>query len=103
HLPDRIELVVWKLAEHYAIRELRGQTMRRCWVSGARIIDAGFCSQAIRVIFTGQRQVSRTLGEVTGTLQVGGDESFQVDRILQANLLEIDKKECLVFIQRPAE
>src|SRR5438128_9425717 len=39
----------------------------------------------------------------TGSLQVGGDDSFQVERMLQANLLEIDTKECLVFLQRPAE
>ena len=62
---------------------------RRSLISGAGIVDSV--------------GVGRTLREITGALQRGGDDSFQVERILLADLLEIHKKEGLVFLHRPAE
>ena len=91
-LPNRIDLVSRDLVARKLIVRTR---RRRPLVPRARIVDAGLSSIRIRRI----GQISRALGEVTGALQVGGDNSFHVDRILLTNLFQIDKKESLVSLE----
>src|ERR1019366_7517266 len=103
-LADRVDLVrrdlvVYRYSVDY-IGELVPRTrIGSIVVTSARVVDAGVCGIRIRRIW----QVGRALGEVTGTLQVGGDDSLQVYRILLAHLFEIDKEECLVLLQRTAQ
>ena len=85
-LADGVDLV----GGDYVAGELCSWARRgRSLVSSARVVDA--------VVVRG------ALGEIARTLVVGGNDPFQSVGIPLANLLEIDKEECLVLLQRTAE
>src|SRR6185503_20957021 len=74
----------------------------RSLVSRAGIVDSGIRLRRGRICRI-VRRVGRAVRKVTLSLLRGRDDSFQVDRILLANLFHIDKKEGLVFLERSAE
>src|SRR5271157_1514641 len=93
-LADRVDLVRRDLVENrhsvdYIGELVVGTRSGGSLVSRARVVDAA--------------DVGRICREVAATLRISGDDRFQGLGILLAYLFEIDKKECLVLLDRAAQ
>ena len=99
-LADRVNFVCRDFVEHSGIGKLCAHTgcSVRVKISCAGIVDT--CTSGVRIGRVWQ--VRRALRKVARSLQVGGNNAFQIDGVVLASLFQIEEEESLVFYQRTA-